>query len=243
VLFAAVAVGVIGVVSGGLLVAGRARLTGDTRDERIACICRLANEQPWGAGGVLAEAAVEEDDEHVRRAAVVALSKFVPDHRSAVKKATGDSDARVRIAAAGTLGRCADKAAAERLGEMLNDPKEDNAVRTAAVAALVGNKSATAIVLLVTAMEKHPDTLMRDHATAALVKEYNFLEVKPNPEAVAKYRLDPKTLDHYRNMKETLKTLERTKEAFAELGETLELRPEYVIQPDPLSGHHIDARE
>ncbi len=236
-IFVAVAVVVVVVATAGLLVASRARVTGETPDERIASICRLADEQPWGAGDVLAEAVAEEDDAKVRRAAVVALSKFMPDQRSAIEGATRDDALSVRVAAAGTLGRCADQDAAERLGEMLNDAKEDDNVRAAAIAALVGNESATAVVLLVEAMEKHPSQGMRDCATAALVKEYKFLQVKPHPEAVAKYRQGPETRAQFLFMKETFKMLDRTKEAFAELGQPLELHPENLIKPDPVSGH------
>lgn len=216
-----------------MAITGRAKLVGDTPAERIACICRLADDRPWGAGGVIATAAAEEPDQRVRRAAVVALGRFHPDHREVVEAATRDPSAEVRAAAAGTLGLWADTDAAKRLGEIFNDAGEDESVRAAAVAALYGNNCASATVLLVTAMENHPNQDLRDHASAVLVKKYGLIQVKARPEAVAEYR--QKNTKYWLDIVETIKMLPATRSAFRELGRPLVLHPSNVL---PRSQEH-----
>ncbi len=108
--------------------ASRARITGDTREQRIESICRVADERRWGAGDALARAAENEPDESVRRAALVALAGFLkPRYRRVVDAGTANGSPVVRAAAAGTLGLYDDDAAAKRLGQLLRAvEKNDN---------------------------------------------------------------------------------------------------------------------
>ncbi len=71
---------------------------------------------------------------------------------------------------------------------MLNDSKEDDSVRAAAASALAGNKTPQATVLLVQAMENHPNEGVRDHAMATLIRNCGLVRIKANPRTVAKYR-------------------------------------------------------
>lgn len=216
---------------------GRAKLVGDTPAERIDCICTLADKQPWGAGDVIAAAATEEPDQQVRRAAVVALGKFRPDYREVVEAATRDSAAEVRAAAVGTLGLWADTEAAKRLGEIFNDAAEDKSVRVAAVAALFGNKSATATVALVTAVEHHPDQGLRDHASAVLVKKHGLVQVRAHHQAIAKYR---RTYNKsWLDIVEFIKMKPETKSAFEQLGLPLVLHPQNLLPHAPC--HEYDG--
>lgn len=221
------AAGVLGVATIAMRLTNSAELTGGTPAERAASIGRLADEQPRGASAVIAAAATNEADEEVRRAAVIALRKFAADRRTAVEAATRDRSARVRAAAACTLGKLTDKAATRRLGEMLNDSEEDDSVRAAAASALAGNKTPQATVLLVRAMESHPNEEVRDHATAALIRNYGLVRIKANPRAVAKYRRQKRT--EWLDLIETIKTIPATQAAFAKLNQPLALHPENLI--------------
>ena len=216
------------VVTAAMGLMSRAKITGETPAERIACIGRLADEQPWGAALVIAEAAVAESDDEVRRAAVIALRKFAADHREAVEACTRDRSARVRAAAACTLGRLADADAARRLGRMLNDGKEDEAVRAAAAAGLADNDSPEATVLLVRTMEAHSIPNVQDHAAAVLVRKYALIRVKANPQAISEFRRKQRA--NWLDLVETVKMLSETKTAFEKLDQPLVLRPENLIK-------------
>lgn len=118
VVFALVA-GVIVAASAAVLgFSARARISGATPAERVACICRLADARAWGAGEAIAACAAQDADASVRRVAVLALGRYRGEQRPAIEAATRDPDAAVRAAAAMTLGLCRDEAAARRLGEL-----------------------------------------------------------------------------------------------------------------------------
>lgn len=221
------AAGVLGVATIALRLANSADLTGGTPAERAASIGRLADEQPWGASSVIAAAAANEADQEVRRAAVIALRKFAADRRKTVEASTRDRSARVRAAAACTLGKLTDKAATRRLGEMLNDSDEDDSVRAAAASALAGNKTPQATVLLVRAMESHPKAEVRDYATAALIHNSGLLRIKANPRAVAEYR--KKNRAEWADLVETIKMIPATQAAFAKLNQPLAMHPENLV--------------
>lgn len=72
----AAAVLVAAVVAGVMLASRRARIDGETPEERIESICKLADKQPWGAGDVLAKAAVRESNDAVRQTALIGLARF-----------------------------------------------------------------------------------------------------------------------------------------------------------------------
>ena len=207
---------------------GRARVTGDRPADRIASIGVLADTEPWGAAEAVAAAATDDQDAEVRRAAVIALRKFVPDHRETVASATSDRSPRVRSAAATTLGRLADGPATERLGEMINDDEEEDAVRAAAAAGLAGNESPEATVLLVRAMESHAVADVRTGAAAVLIRKFGLVRVKPIPEIIGKFRAN--NLAEWLDLVETVKMMKETRAAFAKLGEPLVLHPENLVK-------------
>ena len=96
----------------------KAEVTGREPADRVAEICRVADEQLRGAGDAIA-AAAKDKDPSVRHASLVALSKFIdPKYRSLVETGARDPDARVRSAAARTLGLYDDDKAIVRLGEL-----------------------------------------------------------------------------------------------------------------------------
>ena len=222
-----IAVALVVLVVAGRLT-GRAKVTGDKPAERIASIGVLADSEPWGAAEALAAAATDDQDAEVRRAAVIAMRKFIPDHRETVTAATSDRSPRVRSAAAMTLGRLADGPTAERLGEMINDDNEEDAVRAAAVAGLVGNDSPEATVLLVGAMESHALDDIRDGAAAVLIRKFGLVRVKPVPEIIAKFRA--KSRAEWLDLVETVKMMKETKAAFAKFGRPLILHPENLVK-------------
>ena len=184
----------------------RAKVAGGTPDERIASICRLADERPWGAAGAIAAAA---GDPHpaVRQAVMVALSKFVDDaaYRPAVEAGVADEDATVRAAAAATLGLYADGPAVDRLGALLKgDPSERG--RLAATRGLARTRRPRAIVLLVKAMETNESPNVRYRAMEVLMAHLGLsFDVSPDPRdpvvwsrAVRAVRLFPAVRAAYR---------------------------------------------
>ena len=166
--------GVCVVVAGVLvwtLAFGRAKVEGDTPQERMASICRLADEQPWGAGDAIAGAA-SDADAGVRQCVQVALSSFAGDaaYRSAVEAGLGDAEPMVRAAAATTLGLYADAAAVDRLGEMLSgDPSE--LARLGAVRGLDRTKRARATWLLAVAMKADKSPVVQCQAIETLMNQ------------------------------------------------------------------------
>ena len=169
VLYAGGAAVAVALVTAGVLTFGRARVTGQTPTERVASVCRLADEQPLGAAGAIANTA-KEPDPNVRRAAMLALGRFVrAGHRPVVAEGTVDPSPRVRSAAAATLGLYRDDAGADRLGEMaLSDSAPT--VRAAAVDALEVHGSARAGEVLMGVVHGCESTWLRDRALAAVIE-------------------------------------------------------------------------
>jgi HEAT repeat protein len=157
----------IGGVTAGLAWS-RAKVTGGTPAERIAAICRLADEQPAGAREAIIVAAQSDPDATVRQAAFGALGRFLgPDIRPLVESGTASPDAPVRAGAARTLGLYGDAAAARRLGQMLSDDPDAGA-RLAATRALAGVKPAAAMAALVKCVEFDADPAVRREAALAI---------------------------------------------------------------------------
>ena len=153
----AVVAAVIAAAVAGILVfvlINRPKVEGDSPEERIACIARLAESRRIGSAGAIAEAA-DDPDPAVRRAAVVALGGLAdPDQQHAIESCLYDTDGQVRAAAAAAAGACADDAVVDRLGDLL-DEDPDTRVRHAAVLGLARDGRPKAIVLLVEAVEKN----------------------------------------------------------------------------------------
>lgn len=154
---------------------GKAEVLGRTAQERIASLCRLADEKPLGAGEAVMTAAKEDPDATVRAAALVALSKFIeePAYRPVVESAVDDPDARVRMAAAGTLGLYRDEAAVDKLSELLSSDASQQ-VRFAAARGLMRTGSQRAILVLVEAMASNDNPKVQYRAMKVLTDSFNI---------------------------------------------------------------------
>lgn len=159
----------------------KARVAGDTPEDRIASVIELANDRPRGAAESLADAARNDPDASVRRVALVCLNRFQrQDDRGAVIAATHDDDPRVRQAASRALMAYADEETVRRLTVICCDDP-DQRVRNAAFTALSVNASPHAIVTLVHMME-HADTReLRLAAAEAMIDKFN-MGSDPNPD-------------------------------------------------------------
>ena len=148
---------------------GPARVEGDTPQERIDCINRLAEDRPDGAADAIAAAATDTDDHaFVRQAALMALDEMGDvRHRSVFLAGTRDVAPWTREVAAKALGRFADDESMRRLGELLaKDPV--GGVRTAAVRSLARIATPPATAMLVQAIEKNRHSPVRSQALASL---------------------------------------------------------------------------
>ena len=199
-----------------------ARIVGDTPQARIACICRVADEGISGAGDAIAEAATKDPDASVRRAALLALARFVePKHRPMLESAAGEDDADIRSAAATTLGEYSDAAAADRLGE-LAAKDSDEQVRIAAVDGLDRCAAGKALVHLVETMEKNGNPKVQQYARSATFRRVRM------PARITR----PQDLAMWRNDLELVKGLPVVIAAYKAAGVTLIHHPEYII-PEP----------
>jgi hypothetical protein len=198
------------------------RIEGATPQDRVTSICLLADEQPFGAGDVVAEAAAGEPDPSVRQAALVALARFAdPRHRRTVEKAADDPSAMIRAAAATTLGVYQDEAAADRLGRMATADPEVR-VRLGAVTGLGRNSTSLALVWLLETAEKDPDAHVQFMAIKELHRRLGMKYIGKDPS---------KEKDNWPRQAafvvEYLKEYPPVQEAYAKAGRALVPRPEY----------------
>lgn len=173
---------VVGAGVVGLCVSGRnATIAGQTPEERIESISRLAAEQAPGAGKAIAGAASDDRDARVRCVALMALRKYArPETRGAIEQGTRDDVSKVRAAAAGTLGMYADAQAVERLGELLASDHADE-VRLAAARGLARCNSRKADDLLVSAMRGNSSPVVQKRALTLLL-EGTGVHLTPEPD-------------------------------------------------------------
>jgi len=202
---------------------GRARIGGATPDERITSICRLADTKPFGAGDVLAEAAVREPDVRVRQAALIGLGRFVePKYRATVEQCTQDASAPVRRAAAITLGLYDDGAAAARLGEVVRgDPAAE--VRLGAVKGLGRCAASETLAWLMEAAEKDDAPDVQLQAIKELYAKFGA-QYFGDPSRVPDWPYEAAASVEY------LKSFPGVQEAFRKAGVALVRRPEYRWQ-------------
>jgi HEAT repeat protein len=226
-LIAAAAVVLIGVTALALL-CGRPKVEGDTPKQRGDSIVKLADERPAGADRAIAAEAVHPDPT-VRRVAMIGLGKFTTaQNRPTVEAGTKDQVPIVRAAAARTLGLYQDDAAADRLGEMLNNDPND-LVRLAAAAGLGQNNTAKATVLLVEAAEKSKDPRVQFRAMQVLLEKYNVHFVKP---------VDPENRAYWKNLVEHVKRFGQVRDAYRQVGRPLSVPPEHhpIASPEATGG-------
>jgi len=233
-----VAAGVVIVAAGATLLAtqylgwgwGAGRVEGLTSEDRVRSIGHLADRRPSGAAQALADAATKEPNPEVRQAALVGLARFAtPDARTAVDQGTRDASARVRAAAAATLGMHRDEAAVNRLGEMvLGDPEPE--ARLGAVTGLGRHRSAKALVFLMEAAEKD---MAVEVATAALAQIYHKLGMRYT--GTQGQADDRRTA--VRRVVENLKDDVIVAEAYRRAGRPIVRNPAYYVpplsEPDP----------
>jgi HEAT repeat protein len=145
------------------------RVTGDTPQERIQSICRLADERPRGAADAIA-AAVNDPDAQVRRAAVMALGQFTrPKDRAAIDAAAGNADRAIGAAGARALGRYADAPAIDRLITMLRADASAE-VRIESARALAATRQRRALEAVVDAMKRSELPAVQRAAFVALLR-------------------------------------------------------------------------
>jgi hypothetical protein len=200
---------------------GPGRIPGTTTQERIASICRLADQRPRRAGDLLAEAAADDPDGSVRQAALVALARF-PERgsRSAVEACVGDPSPVIRATAAATLGVYQDEAAADRLGAVAGaDP--DVQARLGAVTGLGRNKTPQSLMWLLETAEKDPNAQVQFMAIKELHRRLGMKYIGDEPAKVANWPRQAGFVVEY------LKEYPQIQEAYAKTGRALVARPEY----------------
>lgn len=208
---------VLAAVAGWIHVGGPAVVTGETADERITSICRIADEKPWGAPDAIAGAAAHPEPS-VRIAAQVALGRFVDqDYRQTVEAGLEDSDAGVRSAAAATLGYYADEASADRLNKIVTDDPHQKA-RLGAVVGLARNTAPKAVIYLLETAEHGTDAEVQYQAIKELYRRFGMRYIGPRPD-------DPAT---WKDLIEWLKSFRQVQEAYKLASRPLHRHPEHL---------------
>lgn len=222
----AAAVLVAAVVAGVMLASRRARIDGETPEERIESICKLADKQPWGAGDVLAKAAVRESNDAVRQTALIGLARFTnARYRPVIEQCARDASVTVRAAAATTLGLYQDEAAADLLGKIAGSDQDPKA-RIAAVIGLGRNKTHKSIVWLVETAEGDRNSKVQVRAMRELYKKLDMRYVGAGPARK----------DLWLDNLEFVKGFDRVQEAFRLASRPLQRRPEHLrthSEPEP----------
>ena len=149
--------------------------------QRITAINEIASNGSTDAGEKIALAGIKDPSPRVRCAAMVSLRKFaIPKIRTAIEQGTQDDVARVRAAAAVTLGKYNDKKAVKRLAELLTDDKDDE-VRLAAALALARQKSRESTEKLVSAMKSNSSPAVQKQSLL-LILQGTGVKLSPEPD-------------------------------------------------------------
>jgi len=207
-----------------------AGVEGVTGEDRLRSVGRLGALKPTESAKALA-AATEDADPAVRQAAFVNLARSpTADAREAIDRGTRDPSAKVRAAAASTLGRYLDEAAAERLGEMiLRDPEPE--VRIGAALGLGRHPSPKALVGLMEAAEKDASL---DVMTAALTQIYFKLGMRYTG---MRGQTGDEAVKSIRRIVENLKDDVTIEAAYRKAGRPVVRNPAYYVpplgEPDP----------
>ena len=218
-IFGVIALSAVAALTAGLHYRARASVEGDTAQERVACIARIADERPTGAARAIAAAALGDSDAVVRRAALVAMGGFgISQGRPVAERAARDPSPQVRAEAAHLLGTCGDAAAADRLHELAgSDPAES--VRLAAVAALGRAPAAKSVVGLVEIAETSENPVVRAGAMEALCRRFGVPRT-----------FDPSDTSKWDRDLEVIKSWPKVQAAFAASSLPLRRRPELLPQ-------------
>jgi HEAT repeat protein len=218
-LVAGILVAVILLATLGGLTAARAKVIGSTPAERIASICRIADQDSLGAETAIAEAAAKEPDPSVRAAALAALARYMgPRHRALIESSLQDPQESVRAAAATGLGRFRDKAAMDRLANLVaNEPSE--MVRLAAVDGLGLSPSPENVVTLMTAVETNSQDAVKVKAFGALFRAGGVAR----PPAA-----HPENPVGWRTQVECVKHLDAVEKSYQAAGVPLQQHPEHL---------------
>ena len=228
-----------GAVTIALLAARSAEVTGETPEERVASVCRIARNRPPGARRALARAAADGNPA-VRRAAMAGLSHVLEaEDRAVFEKGTRDPDGRVRAIAADTLGLFRDGAAADVLVKLIeSDPSEE--VRAAAVRGLARCDDPRSIVVLLETADKDNSGNIKLVAMKGLLRKFAGRKAD---------RRDPSDEAGWRDLIQRWKWDERVRNAYAAAGVPLIDRPKDIIgkvwhpERHEYSGHHHDKRK
>ena len=207
-----------------------AGVTGGTAEDRLRSVGRLGALKPTESAKALA-AATEDADPAVRQAALVNLARSpTADAREAIDRGTRDPSAKVRAAAASTLGKYRDEAAADRLGEMiLGDPEPE--VRIGAALGLGRHPSPKALVWLMEAAEKDASL---EVMTAALAQIYFKLGMRY---IGMRGQTGDAAATAVRRIVENLKDDVNVEAAYRKAGRSVVRNPAYYVpplgEPDP----------
>jgi len=183
-------------------------IKGGTAD-KIAAIDKLAGSGSSGAGKSIAEAAANDPDPAVRKAALAGMVRFTsPQYRKVIEQGTKDRDAGVRASAAATLAAYKDNDAADKLGQLLgSDPDEQ--VRLAAASGLGMNTSPKALVFLLENAEKNDNPKVQHRAMSLLLPKFGMRFCE---------RVDPRNLPRWRDLVEEMKEHGTVQQAYAACG-------------------------
>jgi HEAT repeat protein len=211
-----------GVVTIVLIATTGADVTGETPQERVTAVNRVAARRPRGAARALARA-VEDRSPEVRRAAMAGLAHVLePEHRPVVEKGTRDSDGKVRALAADTLGVYGDHEAADVLVRLIeNDPEPQ--VRIAAIRGLAKCKDPRSIAILLETADKGPSTSIKLEAMRFLSWKFK---------ANVRVMRDPRNQASWRDLIQRWKWDLRVRDAYAAAGVPLIDRPQDILGKD-----------
>jgi hypothetical protein len=152
----------------------RVKVTGDTAEQRIASVIKIADDRPRGYAEALADTARNDPDAGVRSTALACLNgNWIPDVRSAVVEATRDDDPQVRKSACISLMAYDDEATVQRLTTICHEETNED-VRQAAVLALAANENPYAAVALMTMVEQGETPELRRAAAKAMIDKVNI---------------------------------------------------------------------
>lgn len=199
-------------------------VSGETPEQRLESVRRLAAQRPPGSSGALAKAARSDSSPQVRREAIAALTYSLrPDDRAILEEGTRDQNAGVRAIAADTLGLFGDGVAADVLIPLIqSDPDEQ--VRIAAIRGLVRCKDPRATVVLLETADKGPGLEVKREAMKGFLRRY---EVR-----LDESRRDPANDATWRDLIQRLKMNKRVRDDYAAAGVPIVDRPQDVLSKD-----------